>query len=99
MRGLEIDDQFEFGRLQNRQVGRFGAIENLSSVNANLVIGIGEIGPVANQTPVCSKITRKIHHGNRMLRRQCDESSTAANEECINSDHERIDPTFDKASE
>src|SRR5207247_2508771 len=27
--GLEIDDQFEPGRLLDRQVGRFGAFENL----------------------------------------------------------------------
>ena len=34
-----------------------------------------------------------------MVRRQCDESPTAASEEWITSDHERIDPAFDKASE
>jgi hypothetical protein len=33
------------------------------------------------------------------MRRQRDESPTAANEEWVNSDHERIDPAFDKASE
>jgi hypothetical protein len=30
--GLEIDDQLEFGRLLNWQVGRFGAIEDLNDI-------------------------------------------------------------------
>jgi hypothetical protein len=33
--GLEIDHQFEFGRLHDRQVSRFGALENPADVDAD----------------------------------------------------------------
>ena len=38
--GLEIDDQFELGRLLDRQVGRLGALENAAGVDAGLPIRI-----------------------------------------------------------
>ena len=37
--GIEIDDQLESGRLLNRQVGRLGAVEDLSGINADLANG------------------------------------------------------------
>ena len=43
--GLEIDDQLEFGRLLDRQIGGLGALEDLPGVNADLAIGAGEVGP------------------------------------------------------
>jgi hypothetical protein len=36
LRGLEIDDQLEFGRLHNRQVGGLSAFEDLIRVKSNL---------------------------------------------------------------
>jgi hypothetical protein len=36
LRGFEIDDQFEFGRLLDRQIGGFFALKDLSCVNASL---------------------------------------------------------------
>ena len=38
--GLEVDDQLELGRLLDRQIGRLGALEDLSGVNAGLAIGM-----------------------------------------------------------
>jgi hypothetical protein len=32
---LEVDDQLEFGRLLDRQIGRLGTLEDLSGVNAD----------------------------------------------------------------
>jgi hypothetical protein len=32
LRGLEVDSQFEFGRLQDRQIGRLGAVENFAGI-------------------------------------------------------------------
>jgi len=37
--GIEIDDQLKSGRLLNRQVGRLGAVEDLSGINADLANG------------------------------------------------------------
>jgi hypothetical protein len=35
--GLEVDDQLECGWLLHRQIGRLGAVEDFSGVNAGLV--------------------------------------------------------------
>jgi hypothetical protein len=47
--GLEIDDQFEGGRLHDRQVSGLGALEDLSSVNADLAKDSLEARPIADQ--------------------------------------------------
>jgi hypothetical protein len=36
LRGLEVDDQLECGRLHDRKIGRLGAFEDLPGVNAEL---------------------------------------------------------------
>jgi hypothetical protein len=35
-RGLQIDDEFELGRLHDRQIGRIGALENFAGVSSSL---------------------------------------------------------------
>jgi hypothetical protein len=47
--GVQIDDQLEFGRLLDRQIGGFGAVEDLSGVDADLAIDSGEAGSIADQ--------------------------------------------------
>jgi hypothetical protein len=46
--GLEIDDQLEFGRPLDRQIGGLGALEDLSDVNANLAIDCREARSIAD---------------------------------------------------
>ena len=48
--GLEVDDQLEFGRLLDRQVGRLLALENAAGVDASLLVRIRDVGPVAHQS-------------------------------------------------
>ena len=36
--GVEVDDQFEFCRLHDRQFGRFFALENAAGIEAGLLI-------------------------------------------------------------
>jgi hypothetical protein len=57
--GLEIDDQLEVGRLVDGQIGGLGAVEDLSEVNASLMIGSGEAGPVADQAPAATNSRAK----------------------------------------
>src|SRR5207302_9257716 len=45
--GLEIDDQLERGRLLDRQIGRLGAVQDLSGVNSSLAPSIGKTRPIA----------------------------------------------------
>ena len=47
---LEIDDEFELGRLQHRKVGRLVALENSANVDTGLAIRIYNAGAVADQT-------------------------------------------------
>jgi hypothetical protein len=48
--GLEVDHQFEFGRLLNRQVSRFIALKNPCDVNPSLSISIRNARSVTDQT-------------------------------------------------
>jgi hypothetical protein len=49
LRGFEIDDEFEFGWLDDRQVGRLFALENEPSVCADQSKDIGKVRSIARQ--------------------------------------------------
>jgi hypothetical protein len=44
-RGLQIDDELELGRLQNRKINRFGAVQYASSVHSDLPKHFGNARP------------------------------------------------------
>ena len=46
---LQVDDELEFGRLHDRQVGRLCAFEDLTGVTPNVTIHLQIIGPIAHQ--------------------------------------------------
>src|SRR5882724_7912040 len=48
--GLEVDGQFELGRLQHRQVCGLSALENAAGVEAGLSIHTRCIGAIADQS-------------------------------------------------
>src|SRR5271165_3289081 len=68
--GLQIDDQLEGGRLLDRQIGGLGALENLSGINAELAIYIGEARPIADQAAGHDGLTPCIDRRDRIARRQ-----------------------------
>src|SRR5207245_9913499 len=49
LRGLEVDDQLELSRLQDRQVRRPLTFENPAAVDACLAICVGDAAAVAHQ--------------------------------------------------
>src|SRR6266478_305828 len=51
LRGLQVDHQFELGRLYDRKVGRLPAPENAAGVKANLVISAEKVRSIAQKTP------------------------------------------------
>src|SRR5262249_38874991 len=59
--GFEVDDQLEFGRLHDRQVGWFGAFENLASVGTALAPAVGEVSCVTDQAASFGKFTLMVH--------------------------------------
>src|SRR5262249_24091367 len=46
---LEIDDELDFGRLHDRQIGGLGALEDASDIVAHLTPHIGKISSIDNQ--------------------------------------------------
>src|SRR5262249_10498520 len=49
LRGLEVDDQLELGRLQYRQIDWPGPFENSRRVDANLAVGVDGVYSIAHQ--------------------------------------------------
>ena len=47
---LQVDDEFEFGGLHDGKVGGLRALENLTSVEADLTPRVRNIDPVARQS-------------------------------------------------
>jgi hypothetical protein len=58
--GFEINYKFEFGRLNDRQLGGFGPLENLTGIRADLTKRVPEVGPIANQSTRFNKLTNRI---------------------------------------
>src|SRR5262249_35802880 len=55
-RGFQVDDQFQFAGLQNRELRRFSALENASGVSAGLVPDVVEIGAVTQQAALRGEV-------------------------------------------
>src|ERR1017187_6596544 len=48
-RGLEVDHELEFCRLNYRHIGGLGALENPAGVDADLTVCVGEVASIAHQ--------------------------------------------------
>src|SRR5437763_13399951 len=60
LRGLEVDDQLEPGRLIDRQVGRLLAFENPRGIHADPAISIHQAVPVAHEATSPGHLTIDI---------------------------------------
>src|SRR5271166_646755 len=45
---LQVDDELELGRLQDRQIGGFRTLEDLAGVDAHLTKHVQTVGPIAH---------------------------------------------------
>src|SRR4029077_5905330 len=79
---LEIDDQIEFGRLLNGQVGRPLALKDSARVNGRLPAGIRETGSVTHQSAAFDKFSPRVGRRNLMSRCQGNDVITSAVEKC-----------------
>src|SRR5262249_52568298 len=89
-RSLQVDNQFEFGRLQHRQIGWFFAPKYPAGVDPSLPVGIEEAGPVAHHPASIHMRSPWIHCGYRMTRGQDDKQRRLAREEHVSSNKECI---------
>src|SRR4051812_12070827 len=53
LRGLEVDDELETRRLQDRELGRFYTTENLADVNSAMAVLLSNAGAVTHQAAGC----------------------------------------------
>ena len=96
LRGLEVDDQLELGRLNHRKVGRFLTFEDTARIDANLAIGVAQMGSVARWPPGCSKLAPIVDRGKAMACRQCDNLIAPPEEVGIGADNERASSLVNK---
>ena len=61
---LQVDDELEFGRLQDRQIGGLRTLEDLTGVGADLTIHVRTIGIVGHQSAGFDSLARGIARGN-----------------------------------
>src|SRR5215831_14689521 len=90
--GLEVDDQFEARRLQDREVGGIFPFENPASIDANLATRIGKVGSIAHQPADLDIVTLRICSGNRMARRKRGKLDTPISEERVGDDEKGVQP-------
>src|SRR5262249_20992174 len=74
LRGLEIDDQLEFGRQHDRQVGGLVALGNATDIDPDLLVKVADAGAVAHQTTRPRIIAELVDCMHRMPRGKCDQS-------------------------
>src|SRR5262252_1231794 len=84
--GLKVEYQFEFDWLLNRQIGGLGTFQDAAGVDANLVIGIRNIGSVAHQPAGFSIVANCVARGKRMARRLEGKLPAPAIEEGVGTD-------------
>jgi hypothetical protein len=89
LRGLEIDDQLELRGLRYGQVGWLLALEDASDITAHQMVGLGQIGAVANEAAGRSKIAPAIDCRNSVPVRRSDERLAPGAEYRIGGDYKR----------
>src|SRR5438270_5191237 len=99
LRGLEVDDQLECGRLLDRQISWLLVLEDPPSVNASLTPSARSAGCVADQASGSDEFPRKIDGGNRIANRQRNELFAAVVEHRIRADDEPAGVLLDQRRE
>src|SRR5262245_11607186 len=87
--GLEVDDQFELGRLHHWKIGGLLALENPTDIDAYLTICIGKIGSVAHQATGRRELPKLINCGHCIVSYHSDELLASAEEEWVRRYDER----------
>src|SRR5215203_928507 len=89
--GFEIDHQFEFCWLHDRQVGRLRSLEDLSNINSSLANSSAQTGTVTNQAARYSELSKLIARRDGVACCQPQQLTLSGDEERIIADHERVE--------
>src|SRR6266487_3154764 len=90
-RGVEVDQQLELGRLQDRKVGRLGTLEDTRGIEPDLAASISEVGSVAHQPAGFDKNALRIGCRNRVAYRQNGKLHAPRSVESASCDKQRVD--------
>ena len=90
--GLEVDDKLECSGLLDGQLGRPPTPENASRINANLAIGVVDVGSVAHQATGFDVVAHRERRRDRIARRQDGQLDPSAVEKGIGADEECVGP-------
>src|SRR6516225_3168988 len=72
LRSLQVDDELEFGRLNDRQVRRLGSLEDATGVNRRLPSLLPDVGSIAHQPACHRELTKSIARRDGISCRQRD---------------------------
>src|SRR5262249_44173851 len=79
----KIDDQLKLGRLLDRQVARFGALQDLDDIAGRSTEQIAEIRPIGHECACVGEVPHPEYHWEPGLRRQLEERRSMSSEEGI----------------
>src|SRR6516165_4031656 len=95
--GFQVDDQLEFGRPLDRQIGRLVALENPPGMDARSAKGSWDVVTVTDQAAVGGILTKSINRRNRMARRERNDLIAPADKKSACADDKRTGPLPYKA--
>src|SRR5262249_11204855 len=99
LRGFQVDDQLEFHRLLDWQVGWPFALENPAGVAAGKAICIVEIGSVTDQATCSDEFTKLVARGDCVAGRRGNQLIASAQEKRIAGSQDGIDTLLSEARE
>src|SRR5215471_3502896 len=81
--GLEIDDQFELGRLQKWQICGFDAAQDAADIDAGLIILVQSAGAVTHQAAGAGKFAPAVDCGYGVACSKRSKNVASVGEQCI----------------
>src|SRR5262245_56934315 len=97
--GRHVDDELDFGRLPDRQLGGFLAFENSACIDSEWAVRIQNGAAVSHQATSGYKLAKLVDRGHPVTDRQCGELFAAAVEQCIGADHKCAGPQLNQGGE
>jgi hypothetical protein len=87
----KIDYKLEFRRLQNRQLGRLGPLENSGGVDTVVPVGVGDAYPIAEQSAGYGIFAELIDGRQALAFREANDLLTPRVEIRVRADEQRAD--------
>src|SRR5215472_12198419 len=90
LRGLEIDDQFECGRLLDRKIGRLGATQHFGDHVRPLTIDLSETWPITYKTTLFRHVWPLVDCRQAQRRNAPDDDATVGEKQGRRQNIERL---------